>query len=210
MTPRISILTSSSASAATIVRLPYVYTLAHSEDFLWDTQPVAIWSSVEPGIGITAISLATLRPLFRSFLIRLGVSTADTAAHRYGFSASNTRPKQPPRSGSGGATSPFKKADVKHDPFEDDAELQLRGIRLKMGNSSHVEAGLQTAPSRKTLNGWSPLCRAEKSDGPKATWYKGDSKATSTRTSEDEINVTKTMHVSACHAGNGNTKVFVV
>lgn len=28
---------------------------------------LAIWSTIEPGVGITAASLATLRPLFRSF-----------------------------------------------------------------------------------------------------------------------------------------------
>lgn len=42
------------------------------EDFLWATTDVAIWSTVEIGIGISASAAATLRPLFR---IILGNST---------------------------------------------------------------------------------------------------------------------------------------
>lgn len=33
---------------------------------------VSIWSTVEPGIGITAASIATLRPLLQTILWRLG------------------------------------------------------------------------------------------------------------------------------------------
>jgi hypothetical protein len=33
-----------------------------------DAQTIAIWSTIEPGLGIMAGCLATLRPLFRSFL----------------------------------------------------------------------------------------------------------------------------------------------
>ncbi|KAH8768053.1 hypothetical protein BGZ57DRAFT_766264, partial [Hyaloscypha finlandica] len=56
-------------STATIVRIPYINQLAQN-DFLYSTTDVAIWSTVEPGIGITAAALATLRPLFRTFLSR--------------------------------------------------------------------------------------------------------------------------------------------
>jgi len=56
-------------STATIVRIPYIKQLAQN-DFLYSTTDVAIWSTVEPGIGITAAALATLRPLFHNFLSR--------------------------------------------------------------------------------------------------------------------------------------------
>lgn len=56
-----------SGSVASIIRLRYISDLV-SQDFLFDATDVAIWSTVEPGMGITAASLATLRPLFRSFL----------------------------------------------------------------------------------------------------------------------------------------------
>ncbi|KAG9201763.1 hypothetical protein G6514_005379 [Epicoccum nigrum] len=65
------------ASAAVIARLPAIPKL-NSPDFLWDTFDVAIWSSVEQGLAITAGSLATLRPLFVLVLHQLGLSTRPT------------------------------------------------------------------------------------------------------------------------------------
>lgn len=41
--------------------------MANTADFLYATFDVAIWSTVEPGIGITASAVATLRPLFRVY-----------------------------------------------------------------------------------------------------------------------------------------------
>ncbi|KAB5586200.1 hypothetical protein GE09DRAFT_1210775 [Coniochaeta sp. 2T2.1] len=58
------------ASTATIVRIPYVKGLSNSADFLYATTDVAIWSTCETGIGIAASSIATLRPLFRTFFSR--------------------------------------------------------------------------------------------------------------------------------------------
>ncbi|KAL4931049.1 putative integral membrane protein [Aspergillus undulatus] len=54
------------ASAAVIVRIPYLH-YYKSEDFLYATTNISIWSNVEAGLGITAGSLVTLRPLFRWF-----------------------------------------------------------------------------------------------------------------------------------------------
>jgi hypothetical protein len=62
---------------ATIIRIPFIKQLSQG-DFLYSTTDVAIWSTVEPGIGITAAAMATLRPLFRTFFSRsklLGSST---------------------------------------------------------------------------------------------------------------------------------------
>ncbi|MCJ1411042.1 hypothetical protein MMC19_005130 [Ptychographa xylographoides] len=53
---------------ASFVRVKTIEELAASTDFLYSTVNLAIWSTVEPGVGITAASLATLRPLFRAFL----------------------------------------------------------------------------------------------------------------------------------------------
>lgn len=44
-------------------------------DFLWATVDVAIWSDIEQGLAITAGSAATLRPLYRQFASKLGLST---------------------------------------------------------------------------------------------------------------------------------------
>jgi hypothetical protein len=56
-------------STATIIRIPFLKQLALN-DFLYSTTDVAIWSTVEPGIGITAAAMACLRPLCRTFLSR--------------------------------------------------------------------------------------------------------------------------------------------
>lgn len=55
-----------SASSAVIVRIPYLHNYKDHE-FLYATTSISIWSNVEAGLGITAGSLTTLRPLFRLF-----------------------------------------------------------------------------------------------------------------------------------------------
>ncbi|RDW64398.1 uncharacterized protein DSM5745_09809 [Aspergillus mulundensis] len=55
------------ACSAVIVRIPFVQTFSNP-DFLYATFEIAIWSNVEAGLGITAGSLATLRPLLRHWM----------------------------------------------------------------------------------------------------------------------------------------------
>ncbi|KAJ5238905.1 hypothetical protein N7468_003524 [Penicillium chermesinum] len=55
------------ASAAVIIRFPFVKTFANP-DFLYSTYQIAVWSNVEAALGITAGSLATLRPLLRQWI----------------------------------------------------------------------------------------------------------------------------------------------
>jgi hypothetical protein len=65
-----------------MIRIPYIKFLAITDDFLFattyhslypsetlltDHRDVAIWSTVEAGLGLVAAGGATLRPLFRSF-----------------------------------------------------------------------------------------------------------------------------------------------
>ncbi|KAK7716993.1 hypothetical protein SLS57_006400 [Botryosphaeria dothidea] len=47
------------------VRLKYIEGLVSPTDFFWNAATIAIWSGIECGAGITAGSLATLRPLFK-------------------------------------------------------------------------------------------------------------------------------------------------
>ncbi|KAK7989527.1 hypothetical protein PG990_006393 [Apiospora arundinis] len=56
------------ASAATIVRIPYVWQLTHDNDFLYVFVDFTIWSTVELAMGLAASSIATLRPLFKKVL----------------------------------------------------------------------------------------------------------------------------------------------
>jgi hypothetical protein len=53
------------ASVASIVRLPYAQDFLLSPDYLWKFTDLGIWSTVEIGAGLSASSLATLKPLFR-------------------------------------------------------------------------------------------------------------------------------------------------
>ncbi|USP82283.1 hypothetical protein yc1106_09557 [Curvularia clavata] len=69
------------ASAAVIARLPFIH-FFNSPDFLWSTLDIAIWSSVEQGLAITAGSLATLRPLFFIVMHKLGLTTHNPSAYR--------------------------------------------------------------------------------------------------------------------------------
>ncbi|KAK8037018.1 hypothetical protein PG991_001332 [Apiospora marii] len=64
-----------SASCAVVARYPYMPRLREVDDFLWATVDIAIWSTVEQGLAITAGSLATLRPLFKSIGYSLGLTT---------------------------------------------------------------------------------------------------------------------------------------
>ncbi|RAK89425.1 pectinesterase precursor [Aspergillus costaricaensis CBS 115574] len=50
-------------SVAVIIRIPYLHTY-HDTNLLYATYQIDFWSIIEIGIGITAGSLATLRPLF--------------------------------------------------------------------------------------------------------------------------------------------------
>ncbi|KAI4908371.1 hypothetical protein J4E90_008996 [Alternaria incomplexa] len=63
-------------STGTAIRMAYIHTLVQGPDFLYATTDVALWSTIEPGIGITAGSIATLRPLVRHCLWKMGLADA--------------------------------------------------------------------------------------------------------------------------------------
>ncbi|CZS91637.1 uncharacterized protein RCO7_06978 [Rhynchosporium graminicola] len=75
------------ACVAVIVRIPYVKILVdNAKDFLYSSTDVVIWSTIEPGLAITAANLATLRPLCNSYLSRKKVWGTTTARGKYGHS----------------------------------------------------------------------------------------------------------------------------
>ncbi|KAF3761702.1 hypothetical protein M406DRAFT_221189, partial [Cryphonectria parasitica EP155] len=61
------------ASGGAVVRMAYVERFRDA-DFLYDTVDIAIWSTVEAGLAITAGSLACVRPLFKLLLHQLGLT----------------------------------------------------------------------------------------------------------------------------------------
>ncbi|KAH8167525.1 hypothetical protein CIB48_g683 [Xylaria polymorpha] len=58
------------ASIATLIRLGYLADLTDVEDILYAGTDAMIWTLVEPGIAISAASLATIRPLLRRWKIK--------------------------------------------------------------------------------------------------------------------------------------------
>lgn len=76
---------SCSASAGVVIRWPYMQRL-DSDDFLWDSIPIAIWSTVEQCLAVTAGCLATLQPLFKLVRSKLGMtSTRPTLGNSEGY-----------------------------------------------------------------------------------------------------------------------------
>ncbi|KAF2749559.1 hypothetical protein M011DRAFT_513691 [Sporormia fimetaria CBS 119925] len=55
-------------SVCSMVRFRYVDGLTEVEDFFWSATNIAIWSTIEPGAGIIAACLATLRPCVVHFV----------------------------------------------------------------------------------------------------------------------------------------------
>jgi len=70
--------------------MPYLWTVkGYKGDFLWRTTDVALWTTVEVGVGITAGCVATLKPLLKSFLNLIGAhstSRPDTGGPSSGWS----------------------------------------------------------------------------------------------------------------------------
>lgn len=79
-------LTTHSAGIALLVRIPFVKRLAITPDFLFETVDVAIWSVMEPSLGIIAGCVATLRPLFK------GMGFGKPTTQRYGYGSSRYGP----------------------------------------------------------------------------------------------------------------------
>ena len=76
-----TVLTSqNSASSAVIVRLPFMRSIV-SDNFLYDTVDIAIWSTIEQCLTITAASLATLRPLVRELGYVFGLTSRATLTY---------------------------------------------------------------------------------------------------------------------------------
>lgn len=93
------------ASIATIVRIPFADGILDSPDFLYAFTDLAIWSTLEIGIALTASSLATLTPLFRKFKLfssAYGTSRTGESGANPGQRPSYARTGGQSRGGGGG------------------------------------------------------------------------------------------------------------
>ena len=104
------------ASTATIARIPYVKSLNDTSDFLYATIEVAIWSSTELGLGMTAANCAVLRPLFRKIL------PSWTFMSSGGRSSGASNPK-PVSIGESKPETTYKNGDKRNLSRHDDLEL---------------------------------------------------------------------------------------
>jgi hypothetical protein len=88
------------------------------------TTDVAIWSTVEPGIGITAGSIATLRPLVRHCLWRMGFVEAPRDERSRTYYHSNNGRRRKYRRGFRRSLSP---SDLIPTELVDRTSTQIRG-----------------------------------------------------------------------------------
>ena len=140
---------------------------------------------------MVALSLATLRPLLRSCLIRLGLTDPDPTTPAVGFSPTkHTLPSNLRHYGQPSADNGYVSFDK---------EVQLEGIAKRMGNESHVEAGQRRGPIENAfVKGDSFRLKGHRYDGSnRSNRRRPEDDAISTdKTSDDEIAVTKTMRVT--------------
>jgi hypothetical protein len=148
-------LTTHRAGIATMIRIPYIKVLSLTQDFLFATTDVAIWSAIEPGLGIVAAAAATLHPLFRTFysLTTRGSQQKSVHASRAGYlqQSSNHNFSSLPKSRSASASS-----------LSDDTELQQKThtVTTSVGGKGSREdkGGIQVQRTVK-------ITRSENEDG---------------------------------------------
>jgi hypothetical protein len=83
------------ASIATLVRIRYLVDLENTDDILFAGTDAMVWTLIEPGVAISAASLATIRPLLRKFKVP-GFSTTQRTfygSERSGAARSRSRSK---------------------------------------------------------------------------------------------------------------------
>ncbi len=143
------------ASMATIVRFPYLKGMTDLTDFLYATVGVAIWSTCETGIAITAASVATLRPLFREFYSRSNLFGGSTSARKY---ATNPWPKSG-LPGSGYIRSPGNdEIELRNDVSKSIGVTTIIGARGDLERGLGEKSGMQSSDGMGKLNknqgGW--------------------------------------------------------
>ncbi|TDZ49809.1 hypothetical protein CTRI78_v007810 [Colletotrichum trifolii] len=137
-------------SAATIVRSIFIPTLLNGDDFLWATTDVALWSTVEPGIGITAASIATLRPLWQLIWYRAGFDSQPPRAVAWRERLQG-KPSYVRSSEYGGRQQKRRPISDADDTLFEAMEAGVRAqFEAEMPHLRHPDAVSLTAPSRRS------------------------------------------------------------
>ena len=147
--------------------------MADPGDFLYSTMDVAIWSTVEPGIGITASAAATLRPLFRAYF-----SGTHGTGSGGNTSASNRQPKF-----NGRASGYIRSRDTETFALRSDVG-KSGGVTTVIGGDVDIERGQTSGGSHdRNLGGWNDSkskLRDGSSDLEERSWGRGIIKTTGT------------------------------
>ncbi|KAL2064632.1 hypothetical protein VTL71DRAFT_3769 [Oculimacula yallundae] len=128
------------ASTATIVRIVYIKALTETDDYSWEGINLVKWSMVEPAIAITAMNIATLRPLFKNFL-----SFASKRFDSTIDSEDQTRPSGDSRHNLAGQRVSAKDYSVEF--------AELLGLS-RVGVTTHISAGGSEAERDRLRNRW--------------------------------------------------------
>ncbi|KAK8104877.1 cation-transporting ATPase 4, partial [Apiospora kogelbergensis] len=120
------------ASLANVVRIPYAKQLLSSPDYLHNFTDLAIWSIIECALGLTATSLATLRPLF----VRINMLASSQV-----LSTFRSRPRTSRRNNS---TGPSASRGVSKHPDTQDREVFSK--HQSMNSDSHLSQKVPPVP----------------------------------------------------------------
>ncbi|CAD0108915.1 unnamed protein product [Aureobasidium uvarum] len=121
-------------SIISLIRIAYIPGLKTGPAFFTNAITIGVWSLIEPGLGIVAASLATLRPLFKNMMEKARNSTNPSNSSK--SLSHNSR------------GSLQRKAAFSGAKFSDRGYLQMDDDKKpnKMGNFTSVVGDLKSAP----------------------------------------------------------------
>ncbi|KUJ07107.1 uncharacterized protein LY89DRAFT_601901 [Mollisia scopiformis] len=127
------------ASTATIVRIAYIQKLRETYDYSWEGINLAKWSMIEPAIAITAMNIATLRPMFKNVL--------NFASKRFDSAADIEEAKRP--SGESRTATIRTRNSVSAKEYSVEF-AELLGL-ARVGVTTHISAGGGNQPEKDSL-----------------------------------------------------------
>lgn len=134
------------ASVATLIRIKYLIDLGLADDILYASTETMIWTIVEPGLGITAASAVTLRPLLRACKIP-GFSSANTSE-----AYANARGARPSAQGGGNSMPNLEAGSSYGQGQELDMDDMLKHSRV-LANGSSIKLPSLVKPYARSDNG---------------------------------------------------------
>ncbi|KAK6078740.1 integral membrane protein [Seiridium cupressi] len=137
------------AGVALIVRIPYVKKIAISADFLSETIDLAVWSVIEPSLGIMAGCIVAIRPLFNAWGFGLGRSRHRRSDQPSGSESGRRGPVVPRWRALRNSKKLYDHSDLGAEPFSVQPEAAVSAARV-----SDVELkAVETVSDQRTMEG---------------------------------------------------------